>query len=92
MATSDSGLSDEIAVILNPDPDEPAPAPATDPVPDRPDDGASKSSWRDYAIALGADVGVSMDTEHWDPAAGQYVTEKALSREQLIELADRIGG
>jgi hypothetical protein len=62
------------------------------PIPDRPADGATKAKWVDYCVALGADrTFLTSDTEHND-GTGTIVTEPALTRDELIELADRLGG
>jgi hypothetical protein len=89
--TSDSGLADEVMVELNPPGPEPDYGPQPAAIPDRPADGASKDAWIEYVVALGADrTFVTSDTEHF--AGEGYKTEPGLSRPQLIQLADRLGG
>lgn len=91
MTTSDNGMSDEIRVELNPTGSEPDRGPQPNPIPDRPADGAPKLAWVDYVVALGADrTFVSEETVHSD--GDRQVEEPALSRPQLIKLADRLGG
>lgn len=75
MTTDSGGLSDDVTAELNPA-DEPAPASQSDPIPDRPADGAAKSKWAEYVVALGL---------HPDEAASR-------SKPDLIDLADRLGG
>lgn len=57
-------------------PPPPPPRNQPDRIPDRPADGAAKEKWAAYVVALGV---------HPDRAAGQ-------SRQDLIDLADRLGG
>ena len=91
MATNDSGLVDEVDVELNPAGPDPDRGPQQAPIPDRPADGASRDKWVDYVVALGAARDfVTAETRHFDGI--EYVTEPALSRPALIELADRLGG
>jgi hypothetical protein len=64
-------------------------------IPDRPADGAAKAKWVDYCVALGADrTFLTEDTEHGGGGAdgNERITEPALTRDQLIELATRLGG
>ena len=97
--TDASGLADEVSVALN-GPDQAAEARAArlayqEPsLPDRPADSATKAVWVDYCVVLGADLSIADDTEHWegDKDTGQRVTVKALTKAELIELADRLGG
>lgn len=92
MANDGAGLSDEVQADLNPA-DEPAPEGRSDPIPDRPADGAAKAKWVDYVVALGADRDfISGDTEHYDAGADGMVTLPALTRDDLRDLADRLGG
>lgn len=102
MSSDSSGLRDEVhAALDNPD-DDPgfevfeAARGNTDqaePVPGRPADGAPKWKWVDYCVALGADrTFISENTEHYDDEHGGMVTESALARDDLIDLADRLGG
>lgn len=76
MSADSGGLSDEVSVELNGDSPEPDYGPQPDPIPDRPSDGAKKDKWSTYVVALGL---------HPDDA-------QKLSRDQLIDLADRLGG
>jgi hypothetical protein len=93
VSTDGSGIRDTAQAELNP-PDDPGPAeeqPAA--LPDRPTDGAKKDKWVDYVVALGADRrAVTGNTEHWDDELGGHVATEALSREDLINLADALGG
>ncbi|MET0426277.1 MAG: hypothetical protein ABW046_20580 [Actinoplanes sp.] len=91
MATNDSGLSDEVQVELNPTGPEPDRGRQPDPIPDRPAEGAGRDKWVHYVVALGADrTYVTAETEHFDGV--EYVAESSLSRPDLIELANRLGG
>jgi hypothetical protein len=91
MSNDSSGLSDEVAAEVNPTGSEPDNGVQADPIPDRPADGAAKDAWVDYVVALGADrTFVTETTEHFDRDA--YVLEPGLTRAQLAELADRLGG
>jgi hypothetical protein len=91
MATDGSGITDDVRAELNPPPEE---APAQTPHrPQRPADGATKAKWLDYVAALGVDRDfLEGKTEHFDDSVGERVKAKALSREELIELADRLEG
>lgn len=92
-ATDASGMTDEVSAELNPAGPEPDYGSQPESVPERPADGASRAKWVDYVVALGADRAfVTSDTEHHDAATGRTVTEPALGRDELIELADRLGG
>ena len=91
MSSDSSGLTDEVSAELNPMGAEPGYGPQPDPIPDRPADGASKDAWVGYVVALGADrTYVTGETEHFERDA--YVIDPGLTRAQLIELADRLGG
>jgi hypothetical protein len=91
MSTSDSGLRDGVDAELNPADGGPDYGPQADSIPDRPADAASTEKWVDYVVTLGASRPmVTGETEHFD--GSEYVTEPSLSRAQLIELADRLGG
>jgi hypothetical protein len=93
MADDRSGISDGAQADLNPTGPDPDNGPQPDPIPDRPADGATKAKWADYCVALGADrTFITSDTEHFDADANEAVTEPALTRDELIELADRLGG
>lgn len=99
MANENSGLSDDVQASTFGDADPAASEAARqatdqpDPIPDRPADGATKAKWVDYCVALGADrTFLISDTEHFDAEAGEPVTEPALTRDDLIDLADRLGG
>lgn len=86
-----SGLTDEVNAEVNSSSSAPDHGPQASPIPDRPADGASKDAWVDYVVALGADrTYVTGETEHFDRDA--YVIDPGLTRAQLIELADRLGG
>jgi hypothetical protein len=57
----------------------------------RPADSAAKAAWVDYCVALGADRAVIEGTsEHWDGNA--YAPTEALTRNELVDLAGRLGG
>lgn len=87
-----SGMTDSVNAALNDD-DEPDRGEQPQAIPDRPADGAPKAKWVDYVVALGADrTFVTEDTEHHDAELGEAATEPGLSRDELIELADRLGG
>lgn len=67
--------------------------------PARPAKSAKVEQWVEYAVALGADrTFVTEETTHtaWRLNAGRpeeyQLTEPALTRAELIELADRLGG
>lgn len=91
VATSSAGLSDEVSAELNPTGPGPDYGPQADSIPARPTDGASKEKWVDYAVALGADrTFLTEDTTH--AADTGPVTKPALTRAELIKLADRLGG
>lgn len=86
-------MSDEVNAKLNPEPDDSAPVDQPTTLPRRPADSASKAKWIEYLVALGADpTFLTEDTEHFDARVGESVVEPPLDREQLIELADRLGG
>lgn len=88
--SDDARITDEVAAELNPA-DGPDCGPQADPIPARPPGGASQEEWVDYVVALGASREmVTADTEHFD--GSEYVTEGGLTKAQLIELADRLGG
>lgn len=91
MSTDSGGLRDEVIVELNPGP-EPPTTDQPPPIPDRPEDSADESEWVDYVVALGAGRDVAGDSRHWDATAGEYVTVPGLTRDELIALADRLGG
>lgn len=88
-ATSDSGIRDDVSAETNPAEEQaPADRPAT-----RPADGAAKTRWVDYVVHLGADRGfVQGETEHHNAETGKTEPSRALTREQLADLADRLGG
>lgn len=91
MATSSSGLRDEATAELGPAGPEPDYGPQADPIPARPSDGAGKDSWVGYVVALGADrTYVTTTTAHFD--GEDYGEHAGLTKEQLIDLADRLGG
>lgn len=76
MASSDSGLTDEVTHELNGTSPEPDYGPQPEPIGDRPADGATKTAWQNYVRALGL---------HPDEA-GKY------SKPELADLATRLGG
>jgi hypothetical protein len=93
MSSDGSGIRDTTQVELNPPGAELDNGPQPEPIPARPADGATKAKWLDYVVRLGADQDwVSGHTAHWDDTQGRYVQSKALSRDELIELANRLGG
>jgi hypothetical protein len=94
-----TGLTDEVITELNPLPEPERERKVRElyqepPLPSRPADSAAKGDWVNYCVALGADASIAEDTEHWegDKDTGQRVTVKALTKAELIELADRLGG
>jgi hypothetical protein len=90
-ANDGSGLSDEVHAELNPTGSDPDRGPQADPIPERPAASADKAAWVDYVVALGADrTFVTEDTEHFDGV--EYGIEPGFTRQQLIDLADRLGG
>lgn len=87
---SDGGLRDDVSAELNPtgDPDD---SPQPECISDRPGANAATETWVDYAVSLGASREfLTTDTKHFDGEG--YVTEPPLSREDLVKLADRLGG
>jgi hypothetical protein len=89
MATDDSGLTDDVVAELNPG-GEDATLP---PLPARPAEGAPKGKWLDYVVALGGGRdALTGQTEHFDPASGGPVQGTALGRDELVALAERLGG
>jgi hypothetical protein len=90
VSTSENHLSDEVTTELNP-PEQPEPAPAEGP--QRPASNASRQGWLDYLVHLGADRAfIEGETEHFDADQNRYVQAPKLSRDELIALADRLGG
>jgi hypothetical protein len=86
------GDADDAAAFLDAGDDGPA-AQNEPPLPTRPPRNAGSTVWLRYVAALGADPGlVGGAGRHWDAAVGGYVTHPALTRDQLIDLADRLGG
>jgi hypothetical protein len=86
-----SGIQDTVVADLNPTGDGPDRGPQPAPVPDRPADRAPTGKWVDYVVALGADRQfVTAETRHWN--GEEYEASPALRRDDLIELADRLGG
>ena len=92
MTADRNEIRDEVRAELNPaDGGTPTEQPSA--LPDRPSDGASKAKWVDYVVAWGANRDhVLGESEHWDDERGAYVKAPVLTREQLIELADSLGG
>lgn len=101
--TSESGLTDEARGELNPEPETEesiaARTAAHVDTPKRPGKSAPIAKWVDYVVSLGADrTFVTEDTEHvgWEIEDGRpvqvTVTEPALTKADLIALADRLGG
>lgn len=87
MSTDGAGSTDEVLVELNP----PVLAEATA-VGRRPAPSAAKPTWVDYAVGLGASRdSITGGTKHWDADVEQYVALE-LTKDALIELADRLGG
>ena len=86
--TEDNVQEDSITIELNgADPD------ALPALPDRPSTKAPREEWVAYDVALGADeFYLENDTEHYDSGIEATVTKTALTQEELIELADRLGG
>lgn len=88
--SDDARITDEVAAEINPA-DGPDYGPQAEPVPGRPADRSPKEEWVDYVVALGASREmVTADTKHFDGA--EYATEGGLTKPQLIDLADRLGG
>jgi len=89
VSTEDSGIRDDVSAETNPAEEQaPADRPAA-----RPADGAAKARWVDYVVHLGADRGFVLgETEHHNAETGESEQGRALTREQLAELADRLGG
>lgn len=91
--TDGSGLRDAVSAELNPDPDDTTdPGPQPPPVPDRPADGAAKGKWVAYLVALGAsEDALTGGLRSWDAGREEYVSAD-LPRDELIALADKLGG
>lgn len=89
MSTDGSGLTDEAHAELNPaEADEPTTAGVN-----RPADSAAKAAWVDHVVSLGVDRdAVTGGSKHWDDEAQDYVPAPTLSKDELVELADRLGG
>jgi len=67
--------------------------PQTPQLPGRPDNDAPRKDWVEYVVALGADrTYVTGTTRHYSSEAGRHLAEPGLTREQLIPLANRLGG
>ena len=94
-----AGLSDDVEAVLNPamadaattallQGGEHAPAP---PLPRRPADGAAKTDWVEYVVALGASRAfVEGESAHWTGVG--YAPATGLTVEELKALAAWIGG
>jgi hypothetical protein len=92
MSSDSAGIRDSVEPALNPDDmDQLTPTgEQAPPVPPRPADGATKATWTDYLVALGAEEeALAGRTEHWN--GDEYEPAKDLTRDELIELADRLG-
>jgi hypothetical protein len=89
MAEDDgAGLTDEVQVFVNGEPHGVAV-----PLPDRPGKGVGKDVWVDYVVALGADRAfVTGGNRRFDTESGDLVTDPSLTKDELIALADRLGG
>jgi hypothetical protein len=98
MANDGSGITDDVQADLNPDDDfgeftDSGPAAEQSPAPERPANGANKAKWLDYVASLGVDRDfLEGNTEHYDDSKGERMPSKALTRDELIELADRLEG
>lgn len=87
-----AGLTDGVKVELNPEPDPGVPGPNHVDLPERPSDSAKRDKWAAYLVALGADEHfINNETEHVQED-GTVLTSPALSRAELVELADKLGG
>lgn len=90
MSTDSAGGKDEAVAELNP---STADAKVARPGVQRPGDSAAKATWVDHVVSLGADrAAVSGSSVHWDEAAQEYVSAPELSKAELVELANRLGG
>ena len=91
------GLTDDVDADVNPTGGD-TPAGELPSVPARPSDGAPKAAWIDYAVALGADrEALTGEREHWDEQGGDsenggYVPGRALTRNEIRDVADSLGG
>lgn len=93
MTSSDGGLRDSIQAELNPQDDETAGVGVEGVTPARPADGAAKARWVDYVVALGADrAHVEGTSQYWSDEANDYVQAAGLTRDELVDLADRLSG
>jgi hypothetical protein len=105
MANENAPRRDEVAVHLNDELVEGVEADDSiydnlEEVGKRPGDSASKAAWVDYCVSLGADRDyLEGDTDHnrleldenFQPVVTKE-THPGLTRDQLIELADSMGG
>ncbi len=88
MSNDSAGLTDEVQVRLNG-----VLTGQLQSLPDRPADSAGKDAWVDYVVSLGADrTYVTTTTEHFDERENASVEEPGLTKAELVELADRLGG
>jgi hypothetical protein len=108
MSVDGMGMADEVSVEVNPDEEPASEAgmeekiaddrlPSTGTLPNRPADSADKDKWIDYCVALGASRDyLTSDTQHvvTVDAVGEaeYEEHAALTKNELIDLADRLGG
>src|SRR5215218_5507023 len=100
MPTEDNDRVDEVAVSLNGDNDPDQDHVDLPRIGKRPADSAAKGEWVDYCVALGADRHYLENlTEHYDGTAyvdgveqAVYEQHPALTKEELVDLADRLGG
>lgn len=93
MSSDGSGLWDEAVAELNPSTADAEDAEDARPGVQRPADSAAKAAWVDHVVSLGADrATVSGSSQHWDDEAQEYVAAPELSKGELVELANRLGG
>jgi hypothetical protein len=86
-------MTDAVTADLNPDPDEAAVTGSPAAALERPADSAPKSAWADYCVSLGvARDAVEGSSRHWSDAAGRYVDADGYTKDELIDLAGRLGG
>lgn len=100
---SDSnGMTDGVGVELNPDAEDVDTGREIEQLA-RPAASAARGAWVDYVVSLGADRGhVDAGTVHYDPDldpdsedpdADHYRRRAGgLTKDELVELADRLGG
>jgi hypothetical protein len=97
MSTDSNGLTDGVTAELNPAVGDDAGEPQLK----RPPGSAGKAAWVDYCVALGADRDrLEGRTAHYGVVPHEsgvgltngYATPPALAKEELVDLADRLGG